>query len=319
MNGALYFLGVDGGGSKTTAVVADEFGNITVVETGGSINYYSNPLEATRTSMAEILKKIKDKTGVSRFKGAFIGMSALNGRATDAELEAFAGGVIDAEHIGMDSDLFIALETLLTDGSCAVVISGTGSMVAARDGDGVIRHTGGWGFLLGDEGSGYRLSLDAIRAGIRGGEGSAPETALTKAVLDFYQAKDFDALVDIFYNPPISRQRIASFLTALRTCAYDGDETAAVILSDGADDLAKTAMALLKDYPSDIPVGLWGGVFQYTPSFIKRFSDRLAENGFKNVFLLKYPPEIGAVFAAYRLCGIAADENILTNIGRGLE
>ena len=319
MNGTSYFLGVDGGGSKTTAVAADENGHIAAIETGGSINYYSNPLAATRANMAEILAKIKDETGVSRFKGAFIGMSALNGRAIGAELEAFAGGVIDADNICMDSDLYIALETLLTKGACAVVISGTGSMVTARDSEGIIRHTGGWGYLLGDEGSGYRLSLDAIRAGIRGGEGSAPETALTKAMLDFYKAKDFDALVDIFYNPPISRQNVAAFLTALRTCADNGDETAADILNDGAEDLAKTALALLKNYSPDIPVGLWGGVFQYTPSFLRRFSDVLAKSGFKKAFLLKYPPEIGAVFAAYKLCGITADEKILTNIGRGLE
>lgn len=319
MSGATFFLGVDGGGSKTTAVAADEYGNIAAVETGGSINYYSNELSATRENMSRIISKIKEETGVESFKGAFIGMSALNGKASDSELSAFADGVINVEKICMDSDLYIALETHLTNDPCAVVISGTGSMVTARDGAGKIRNKGGWGYILGDEGSGYRMSLDAIRAGVRGGEGSARKTSLTEAVLDFYKARDFDELVSIFYDPPISRQAVAAFLPKVRECAENGDETAADIMNNGADDLSKTALALLKDYPCDIPVGLWGGVFQHNPSYTRRFTEILAKNGIENVFLLRYPPEIGAVFAAYRLCGIDVGKEILQNIGQGIQ
>ena len=318
MGDSSYFLGVDGGGSKTTAVVADEFGNIAAAEVGGSIKFYSNEMSQTRNNMSAILSSIKEKTGIACFKSAFIGMSALNGRASADELEAFTGGVISADMVCMDSDLHIALETHLTDGACAVAISGTGSMVAARDSGGIVRHAGGWGYILGDEGSGYRMSLDAIRAGIRGGEGSARPTALTGAVLSFYKADCFDDLISIFYDPPISRQDIASFLPKVRKCAENGDETAAEIITNGADDLARTAAALLKDYPDDIPVGLWGGAFQHIPLFLSRFTSALAQKNIAKVFLLEYPPEIGAVFAAYRLCGVKVCETIKSNIKRGI-
>ncbi|MCL2508222.1 MAG: hypothetical protein FWF05_03500 [Oscillospiraceae bacterium] len=308
------YLGIDGGGSKTTAIAVNSLGEILAREVGGSINYYSNELAVTRTNMTEILEHIAEKTGVREYKGAFIGMSALNRRATEEELERFAGGVIAAEHIGMDSDLYVAMETLLTGGSCAVVISGTGSMAIARDGGGRITTAGGWGYLLGDEGSGYAISLAGIRAGIRGFESSGPATALTQALRGFYKTDDLYKLIDMFYDPPMDRSSIAQFVREVRACAESGDSVAGQLIASSADDLAETAMSVLRHVEDDAPIGLWGGVFQHTPMFTGRFTENLARHDKRNVFLLRYPPEIGAVFAAYKLCGVELTSAMLDNI-----
>ena len=123
-----YFLGIDGGGSKTTAVVFDENGNFICSACGESINYYSVGLENARLAMTEIINSLS----VKEYTCAFIGMSALNERASAAETERFCSGVIKSELTVMDSDLFVALEAMNAQGECACIISGTGSMVVRR-------------------------------------------------------------------------------------------------------------------------------------------------------------------------------------------
>lgn len=311
-----YLLGIDGGGSKTTVVVFDENGNFIASAVGESINYYSNPLEVTRNNLSVILKEIEDKYGISEFESAFIGMSALNDKASEQELSAFADGVIRAKYTQMDSDLFVALEAMNVKGACAVGICGTGSMAVARRADGKILHKGGFGYILGDEGSGYEISLNAIKAAIRAAENIDEETLLTKEMLDFFGADDIFALIDVFYNPPIERQKIASFMRRVRVCAENGDKTAQRLIFESADSFAKTMISLLKDIGEDMPVGLWGGVFCFCELFRNRFKEKLAECGYKDVDVLSFPPETGAVFAAFKNFGGSVTEEFLENVRR---
>ncbi|NLB36595.1 MAG: hypothetical protein GX824_04750 [Clostridiales bacterium] len=314
MNNKKYFLGVDGGGTKTTAVVSDSSGRVLCACEGESINYYAIGLEKARSNMKKVFASVSEKCGIVFFDGAFIGMSALNSRADEKELRAFTGGVVNAAKTDMASDLYVALEALLEKGECAVAISGTGSMSIARDKKGKTSCIGGWGHILGDEGSGYSIALEAIRAAIRAYEGSAPKTELTNAVLEHYKINKPQELIDLFYNKPIEKKEIAAFAIPARLCAQNGDEIAAQIILKNADDFSKTVLALLCRYSNGIRIGLWGGIFQHCPQYLNRFSKNLADKGYTNVGLLQYPPEIGAIFAAMKLCGLEISECIQTNL-----
>ena len=90
-----YFLGVDGGGSKTTAAVFDDSGNFICRAVGESINYYSVGLENARKAMADLISRLSQK----HFECAVIGMSALAERATAEETERFCGGIIESDKI----------------------------------------------------------------------------------------------------------------------------------------------------------------------------------------------------------------------------
>lgn len=163
-----YFLGIDGGGSKTTAVVFDENGNFICRAVGESINYYSVGMGKARDAMTDIIGCLSEK----HFECAVIGMSALSERASKEETEHFCGGIIESNKIIMDSDLYVALEAMDENGECAVVISGTGSMAICRNNGGEINHAGGFGYILGDEGSGYSIGLSGIKSAIRAAEGA---------------------------------------------------------------------------------------------------------------------------------------------------
>ena len=292
-----YFLGVDGGGSKTTAVVYDEKGNFICRAQGESINYYSVGIENARQAMKEII----DSLSVKGFECAVIGMSALNGRATDEETERFCSGIIESNITVMDSDLFVALEAMNCEGECAFVISGTGSMAVCRDENGEIRHAGGFGYIIGDEGSGYSIALNAVKTAIRAAENIVAPTALTEKCLQYFSSENIYELIDVFYEKTVSRKNLAAFAKEVYVCAENGDVTAHEILRNEAFLLSQTVLSLIKNKKKDIPVGLWGGIFQHNKIFRDYFCGFLEEKGFSSVKLLNFTPEAGAILAAYRL------------------
>ncbi len=305
-----YFLGVDGGGSKTTAVVFSEKGEFICRSCGESINYYSVGIENARQAMKDII----DKTEIDCFDCAVIGMSALNSRATDEEAEKFCSDIIKSKKIIMDSDLFVALEAMNEGNECAAVISGTGSMVVCRNKDGIISHAGGWGYILGDEGSGYAIGLAGIKAAIRAAENSAPKTALLSECLKYFSIGNIYDLIDLYYEKDVSRKKTAAFAQAVYSCAMQGDSVAYKTIESEAISLSQTVLALLKESEKDIPVGLWGGVFQHNCIFRKIFCELLCDAGLSNVKLIDFTPEVGAIFAGYKACGIEIVESITNNI-----
>ncbi len=294
------FLGVDGGGSKTTAVVFNEKGEFIAKASGESINYYSVGIDNARKAMADIINQLP----VREYDCAVIGMSALSDRATDDETAKFCNGIIKSNKIIMDSDLFVALETMETEGECAVVISGTGSMAVCRNTDGSISHAGGFGYILGDEGSGYSIGISAIKTAIRAAENCIPQTTLTEKCIDFFSINNIYDLIELFYEKKVSRKIIAAFAKEVMHCAENGDPTALEIIKTEAKLLSETALSLLKEKNPATPVGLWGGVFQHNSIFRDTFINYLSENGFKDVKLLRFTPEIGAILCCFRSSGV---------------
>ncbi len=310
MDNRKYFLGVDGGGSKTTAVVFDECGNLICKACGESINYYSVGLENAKLAM----KNIIDELSVIHFDCAVIGMSALNERASADETEKFCSGIIESKKIIMDSDLFVALEAIDANGECAAVISGTGSMAVYRDNDGNISHAGGWGYILGDEGSGYAIGLSGIKAAIRSAENSAPETELLGKCLEYFSIESIYELIDLYYEKTVSRKTTAAFAKEVYSCAENGDAVAKSIIENEAKELAKTTLGLLYRKSKNTEIGLWGGVFQNNSIFRDKFISILSDEGFNRVKLIDFTPEVGAIFAGYKESGIEIADIIKNNI-----
>lgn len=310
MSNNSYFLGVDGGGSKTTAVVFNEKGEFICSAYGESINYYSVGLEAARLTM----KGIIDNLSIKKFRCAVIGMSALNERASAEEIEKFCSDIIDSETIIMDSDLFVALEAMDVSGECAAIISGTGSMAVCRNADGTMSHTGGWGYILGDEGSGYTIGLAGIKAAIRASENCEKKTALVSECLDYFSINNIYDLIDLYYEKKVSRKQTAAFARLVSKCCENGDKVSEYIIEDEAKQLSQTALGLLKNKNKDIAIGLWGGVFQNNMFFRQKFADILSQNGFNNVKLINFTPEVGAIFAGYKSSGIEIVDIVKENI-----
>lgn len=296
-----YYLGIDGGGTKTTAIICDENTQLISRFVGESINYNSVGMDTARKNLKATVDGVLPKD--MKLNAAFIGMSAISERADDEFTKKLCEGIIDCDKITMDSDVYIGLEAMRCNGSAAMVISGTGSMAVGRLPGGEIIHTGGWGYILGDEGSGYAICIDALRAAICGYEGSTEKTLLTDAVKEHYQVNDMPELIDIFYDPPMPRSEIAKLAPIVFKCA-ENDSVADAIIRNHAQLLANTVSALLSQLPEGTPLGLWGGIFENYEKFRNYFSSNINERFPKTeINVLEFAPEYGAVFAAIKTDG----------------
>ena len=285
-----YYLGIDGGGSDTRAILVNARGEAIATARAGSLNYRSVGPETARASLRSIMEQI-----VMPVHAAFIGNAALAGPAPEDELRALCDGILEPEILAMDSDVFIALEAMGTTGPCAIAIAGTGSMAAGRAGEAQpVIHTGGWGWLLCDEGSGFHIAWEGIRAALRGYEGSGPATSLTEELCVHYNAKVPEQLIDLFYDPPKEPREVADFA---RIVLWSDDPMAREIVSRCASDFSRTVHALLYRLPEDTKLGLWGGMFQHSEAYRAAFCAALG----KEASLLPASPEWGAVWAAMKL------------------
>lgn len=310
MNEIKYYLGIDGGGSKTTAAVFDGSGRFIGGAVGESVNYYSVGRDAARENLQDVVSRL----GIGEFECAVIGMSALNERADSKTTLEFCGDIIRCNKIIMDSDLYIALEALNAPGECGAVISGTGSMAVIRNADGSVAHAGGWGYILGDEGSGYSIALGGIKAAVRAAEGSGGRTALLPACLDYFGINDIYELIELYYDKTVSRKTTAAFAPKVLAAAEAGDAVALKILESEAAELAATANSLFDRLKSDAPIGLWGGIFQNSELYREIFTQKLGDGRKSSVKLLDFTPEAGAAIAAMRENSIYINDSILSNI-----
>lgn len=225
-----YYLGIDGGGTKTTAAVSDETGKIILKESGETINFYSVGMEAARNNLADVIEKLKNTLGICRFDGAFIGCSALDSDADEETINALCGGIIDADRIGMSSDVYVALKA---SSSNCIAICGTGSMAVGEKDDGTIIAKGGWGHIVGDEGSAYSIAIRALRECCLTCDRNE-HTPLLESAEKFFGVEDFRKAIDIIYSPDKTKDYFAAFAKDVSALAEAGCTVSKNIISEEA-------------------------------------------------------------------------------------
>ncbi len=295
-----YYLGVDGGGTRTTAAVSDETGKIILKVVGKSINFYSVGMEKARENLSLILNEIYKTIGEIKFKSVFIGCSALDDKAEEETIKALCDNIVNAEKIGMNSDVYVALASSGNEDCRVVAICGTGSIVTGIDENGVIRTKGGWGHIFGDEGSAYSIAVNSLRAcAMLYDEGQ--KTPLIKAAEEFFNTDDLRKAIDIIYSPQTTKDVLAGFSAKVAELAQE-DFVAKTIILNEAHYFAKTVLALLNEMRNCKLLSLYGGVFQYNMLFRESFITDIKEfHSELKIELLALPPEEGALKIARKM------------------
>ncbi len=290
-----YYLGIDGGGTKTTAAVSDETGKILIKKVGKTINFYAVGIEKARENLLDVVKAIENELGEITFSSAFIGCSALDWEADEEITETLCGGIIKAEKIRMNSDLYVALEA---SGGNAVAVCGTGSMAIGEKEDGEIIIKGGWGHILGDEGSAYSISLKALKL-LATLCDKGEENELFLSALDFFGVNDFRGIIDVVYSEKNGKDYIASFAKIVGELAVKGNSYALNIIKEEAAAFSETVKVLIKDLGKGEILSLYGGVFEnnglFRDEFIKLIKEEYPQI---EISLLTTPPEEGALKVA---------------------
>lgn len=293
-----YFLGIDGGGTKTTAAVADETGNIICRATGKTLNFYAVGKASCRENLKSLLKEIEEKHNISSFYATFIGCSALDGEADEKTISDLCDGIIDSEKIGMNSDAFVALKA--SKGNC-VAICGTGSMAIGEKADGSPVVKGGWGHIIGDEGSAYSIAVSALKLCCKLWDEEEEHILLQKAQ-EYFGVADFRKAIDIIYSPETSKDVIAGFGAQVGTLAQSGCEEAESIIKEEAEKYAEAVHSLIKAVGNCKHLSLYGGVFKNSTLFREEFSDKIKkEYPNTQIELLSLSPEEGAIKVAMEL------------------
>jgi glucosamine kinase len=241
-------LGVDAGGSATRAVLVRE---------GELVARFDEPpmnLLLHADAFDRLVVLIKDSGAVA----AGLGLAGLRGRAEGEHLEQRLSEATGVAVVVVD-DTEAALMAAFGGGPGIVVISGTGSNAFGRDAAGRAARVGGYGFLLGDEGSAYWIASEALRAALRSHDGTGPKTPQLEAVVTGAYGRDFDAIVREVYSDVADRQLVARL--ARPVLALD-DPVMVAIRNAGVDFLVSMARVLRDRLGPELPVAMHGGMFE---------------------------------------------------------
>ena len=194
------------------------------------------------------------------------------------------------------NDAYIALVAGAPERSGIVIISGTGSIAYGVDPSGKTARAGGWGYLLGDEGSAFWIGHAAVRLGIRAADGRGPATALYETICESLELEEPAKLVEWFYDQELARERVAKLARLVEEAAMAHDEAAEDLLEQAAQHLARAGQAVARqlEFPGSFPVVLSGGAFRACPSLYDRLESYLNLPAGR-VVRLEVEPAVGAV------------------------
>ena len=269
--GPSLLLGIDGGGSKTTALLASSDGSVVGRGAGGASNYQAVGLQ---TALAELEKAVREAVAFAGPYGALpiaavcLGMAGVDRPEDRTAFSGWAAVRFPGAKLKLVSDAHLVLAAGAGSQAGVALISGTGSIAYAQDGRGNTARAGGWGYLLGDEGSGYRIALDGMRAVTRAWDGMAQPTALTAQMLSTLGIQSPPELVRKLYREQMPRADIARLAEVVLDCAISGDAVAVRILNDAAAHLAgfATAAARKLALTGPQPCAMAGGLLTHSPA-----------------------------------------------------
>lgn len=302
------FLGVDGGQSRTKAVVGDGDGRFVGRGVAGPCNHVGAAEGRAKLTgaLTEAVNQALDGLGLTiasaQFAAACFGMSG-----GPADKERIISELIRAERLDVTTDAAIALLGGTAGDPGVVVIAGTGSMAYGRNAEERVARAGGWGYVFGDEGGAFDIVRQALRAALRHEEGWGEATALTALLLAESGATDVNDLLHCFYTDAYPRPKVAEYSRLVDRAAADGDGVALGILWKAGEDLAGYGLAVrghLFAAAEVVPVVRVGGVFQ-SGVVRDRFDRCLRGNGGCEPREPKFDPAAGALIGAYRLAGMA--------------
>jgi len=264
-----YVIGIDAGGTKTVGLLADEDGNITTKARGGGANMVVHGELAVEKVLYQIIEDLEAPGPVA---GICLGMAGVDRPEEKALMHGVLRrlGMRQAVHIVPDA--LVALVAGAPDGVGIVVVAGTGSIAYGVDPEGETARSGGWGYLLGDEGSAFWLGHAAIRQGVRAADGRGPATTLFDRISQKLDLDVPDGLVKWFYDQEFSRHRVADLASVVEEAANEGDDAASALLDQAAQHLARAGRSVARqlDFAEPYPFVQAGGVFKACPSLHAR-------------------------------------------------
>jgi N-acetylglucosamine kinase-like BadF-type ATPase len=315
-----YVLGIDGGGTKTACVISDTEGRLLSSGTGRSSNCLRvGPEEAKQSIQTAIQKGVQNcGVGIPKFKVAYLGMAGAGRPSGVAAIRSIMERLDVADKIVVDTDAAVALAGATACRAGVVLISGTGSIAFGINRNGERRRVGGWGYLLGDEGSGYYIGNRGLVAALRAYDGRGGKTVLLEKFLSRFEVNSVDELIDRVYSGGVKISEISSLSRLIVEAARDGDTVSQKILRGATEELTEavvTVVRQLKMENDEFELALMGGMFKVEDLIarpvrqnIKRFAARC------EVISPRFEPAVGAVLLALKEINVKVNNALLETV-----
>jgi len=278
-------LGIDGGGSHTVALLATGTSDKwTILGRGvaGPSNLQAVGKERTLAALEEAVNAAFHAAEMPRCSVACacLGLAGADRAEDQSVIRDWAERVRLAERIEITNDAAILLAAGTPQGYGLALIAGTGSIAFGRSMAGRQARAGGWGYLLGDEGSAYALVLAGLQAVVRAADGRGPATRLTECFLKQLGLNQPQELIAAVYRSGRGRAELAA-LAPLVLEAVEEDEVAATLVEQQARELARAGEAVLRQlcWEGSVPLALAGGLLLGSEVYRQRVLDALATLG----------------------------------------
>lgn len=260
-----YVIGIDGGGTKTHLIAADRKMNILYESYGGSSNLTSLPGNTVREHLTALIQSFFAKSGLQPDNCIclYLGSAGAGRESACCELREILENLMPHCNVHVSNDAEGALAGGSESGSGILLIAGTGSFCYGKNSLGGTCRAGGWGHVMGDEGSGYEMSCEILRAVAKAHDGRGDPTALTALVMEHWRLTGMDGLMDSVYRSGKGKSELAS-LAFLCDIAYDkGDKIAYQIMEKAAAALSVLVKAVSERLQGDreqLPCSYTGGL-----------------------------------------------------------
>jgi len=314
---ARFIMGIDGGATKTLAAVLDLQTNALHFAHGGPSNEDAVGVEAAVQALLQVADEALARAGIAQDA---LAIAVLAVAGTDTGAIARRVRAARTEDWIVVNDVVAAWATA-TGGEPGVgAISGTGSNVFGVGPHGHPWRTGGWGHLLGDEGSGYWLGIHSIRAALHERDGSGPPTALSHAAVEFYSAESVEALAALVYSKPLRKGEVAAFATEAAAIAQRGDAVARELYERGGAELGRQIAVViretgLQEAEDPFPVGLIGSAFKAGSLLVDPLVAVVHEGAPRaRVAVVEMAPVGGSLLLAARACGCRLERRELSEL-----
>jgi N-acetylglucosamine kinase len=295
-----HVVGIDAGGTKTVGLLADETGAIVAEARGIGANLQTDGELQVEKVFDEIMESLSRHHPVS---AVCLGIAGVDRPDDEIVIRNILRRLGHRETARVVNDGAIALVAGAPGRVGVVVLAGTGSICYGADRSGRTARAGGYGFLLADEGSGYWLGHQSLRAAVRATDGRGPDTLLQKLLFEALGVGSVAELIPRVYEKGLPKPRIAALASFVQVAHDRGDEVASSLIDTAGRELGLAARSVarqlqLGDEP--YPVVLAGGVFKGCPSIFDSLTRQLDLPAARPA-LLTVEPARGAVALALDL------------------
>ncbi len=255
-------LAIDAGGTKTDLLWSSEDGQVLARVQGEGMNLAATSPSVWQSTLVQLLQRAGVES--QRIEAVCAGVAGYTLPDRRRRFERLLRKQFAPARVLVLADYAIALEGATEGAPGVLVIAGTGAIACGRDREGNLRRAGGWGFLLDDEGSGFWIGREALRAALAAREGWGEPTCLCDQLADALGSADTGHWLSALYRAENPQSWIAALAPWVSQCAEEGDAVAQRILQEAAQHLAQRVLQLerMLSLPEDFPVCIVGGVWK---------------------------------------------------------